>query len=93
MSDVHCNVYHSKSHVHKSSFLWGSIATNDGLILVTIDGKWLEAIMHMTKFEFINLVHSKQVQLFVSICVFSQFQLSPTFALINFQKGIQQFIP
>jgi hypothetical protein len=92
MGDVHCNVYCSKSHVHKSSSPQGSIATNDGLILLTILGKWLEAIVHMTKFEFINLAHSKQVQLLVSIRVFSKFQSSSTFALINFQEGIQQFI-
>jgi hypothetical protein len=93
MGDVHCNIYHSKSQVHKSTFFLGSIATNDGLILLTIEGKWLEAIVHMTKFEFVNLAHLKQVQLLVSIHVFSKFQLSSTFALINFQEYIQQFIP
>ncbi len=93
MGDLHYNVYHSKSHVHKLSFLRSSIATNDGPILLTIEGKLLEAIVHMTKFEFINLGHSKQVQLLVSICVFSIFQLSSTFSFINFQENIQQFIP
>jgi hypothetical protein len=39
MGDVHCSVFRSKSKVHKLSFLWGSIATNDGLILLTIEGK------------------------------------------------------
>ncbi len=39
MGDVHCNAYRSKSKVQKSCFLWGSIATNDGLILLTIEGK------------------------------------------------------
>jgi hypothetical protein len=31
--------FRSKSKVHKLGFLWGSIATNDGLILLTIEGK------------------------------------------------------
>ncbi len=57
--DVHYNAYHSKSKIHKSSFLQDSIVTNDGTILLTIEGKWLEAIVHMTKFEFLNLNLSK----------------------------------
>jgi hypothetical protein len=61
MNDVHCIIYCSKSKVHKSSFLRGSITTNDGPILSTIEGKWLETIVHMTKFEFLNLAHPKQV--------------------------------
>jgi hypothetical protein len=56
---------------------------------LTIGEKWLEAIMHMTKFELINLAHSKQVQLLVSIHVFNKFQLSSTFAFINFQEDIE----
>jgi hypothetical protein len=72
-NDVHCNACHSKSKVHKSSFLRGSITTNDGPILSTIEEKWLEAIGHMTKFEFLNLVHPKQIQFLISICVRGKF--------------------
>jgi hypothetical protein len=50
-----------KSKVYKSGFLRGSITTIDGPILSTIEGEWLEAIVHITKFEFLNLVHPKQV--------------------------------
>jgi hypothetical protein len=46
----------------------------------------------MTKFEFLNLAHPKQVQPLVSICVCCIFQLSCT-SLVGFQKDIQQFIP
>ncbi len=91
MGNVHCNACHSKSKVHKLGFLWGSIATNDGLILLTIDGKWFEVIMHITKFKFLNLAPPKQVQFFNSICVCGKFQLPPTCALVSFFKNIQQF--
>jgi hypothetical protein len=59
---------------------------------LTIKGKWLEAIAHMTKFEFLNLAHPKQVQPLVSIRVCCKFQLSHT-SLVGFKKEIQQFIP
>jgi hypothetical protein len=61
------NAYHSKSKVKKSSFLCGSIVTNDETILLTIEGKWVEGIVHMTKFAFLNLIRLKQVQIFISI--------------------------
>ncbi len=38
-SDVHCNAYHSKSTAQKLGFLHGSIAINDELVLLTIEGK------------------------------------------------------
>ncbi len=81
--DVHCNACHSKSKVHKSSFLWGSISTNDGPILLTIEGKWFETIMHMTKFEFLNLARLKQVQFLVAIFC-GKFEMLPTSALVGF---------
>ncbi len=85
-NDVHCNVCHSKSKVHKLGFL------NGVPILLIIEGKWLEAIVHMIKFEFLNLVHSKQVELLISVCVYGKFQISFTSALLGFQEDIQQFI-
>jgi len=48
MGSVHCNACHSKSTIHKSCFLHGSIATNDELMLLIIEGKWLEVIVHIT---------------------------------------------
>jgi hypothetical protein len=47
MGSVHCNTCHSKSTIHKSCFLRGSIATNDELMLLIIKGKWLEAIVQI----------------------------------------------
>jgi hypothetical protein len=58
---VYCNTYCLKSIVQKLGFFRGSLATNDELVLLTIEGKWLKAIMHMTKFEFLDLLHPKQV--------------------------------
>jgi hypothetical protein len=60
-TDVHCTVCSSKSNVHKSCFFHGLIATNVGSMLMTIEGKWHEAILHMTKFEFLDLAHPKQI--------------------------------
>jgi len=88
MNDVHYNACCSKPKVHKSSFLWGSITTNDAPILLTIERNWFEAIVHMIEFKFMNLVHLKQVQFLVSICVCGKFQLSRTSTLFGFQKDI-----
>jgi hypothetical protein len=59
---------------------------------LTNKGKWLEAIVHMIEFEFLNFAHLKQVQPLVSIHVCCKFQLSHT-SLVGFKKDIQQFIP
>jgi hypothetical protein len=42
------NICRLKSTVQKLCFLCGSIATNDELVLLTIEGEWLEAIVLMT---------------------------------------------
>jgi hypothetical protein len=48
MGGVYCNTCRSKSMVQKLSFFHDSITTNDEYVLLTIEGKWLEAIVHMT---------------------------------------------
>jgi hypothetical protein len=45
MGVLHYNTCCSKSTVQKLCFLYGSIATNDEHVLLTIEGKWLEAIV------------------------------------------------
>jgi len=70
----------------KSGFFQGFITTNDELALLTIKGKWLEAIVHMTEFEFLDLPHPKQVQHLNSIRIYGKIWLLTTFALINFQE-------
>jgi hypothetical protein len=62
-------------------------------MFLTIEGKWIEAIMHMKKSEFLDLLCLKQVQLFISIQIHGKFSLPTTLALVGFQKNIQQFIP
>jgi hypothetical protein len=62
-------------------------------MLLIIDGKWLEAIVHMRKPQFLDLFRPKQVQFLISIHIHGKFQLSTIFALIGFQEDIQQFIP
>jgi len=59
--DVYCNVCRLKLAIQKLGFLCGSIATNNELVLLIIKGKWLEAIVHMIKFGFLDLSHPKQV--------------------------------
>jgi hypothetical protein len=51
-SGVHYNICRSKSTIQKLGFFHGSIVTKDEPILLIIDGKWLEVIVHMTEFEF-----------------------------------------
>jgi hypothetical protein len=52
-------------------------------ILLTIEGKWFQTIMHMKKFEFPNLARPKQVQFLIAILC-GKFQLLPTSALVGF---------
>jgi hypothetical protein len=67
-------ICHSKSIVQKLNFFCGSITTNDELMLLTIEGKWFEAIVHMmTKSKFLYLFHPKQVQLFISIDIHGKY--------------------
>jgi hypothetical protein len=62
-------------------------------MLLTIEGKWLEAIMHVIESEFLDLPSPKQVQLFISIHIYGKSCLLITSTLVGFQKDIQQFIP
>ncbi len=71
--DVHCDTCHSKSMVQKLGFLHGSIITNDELLLLTIEGKWLEAIVHMIESNFFNLACPKEIQLLISIRIHGKF--------------------
>jgi hypothetical protein len=61
MGGVYCNDCCSKSVVQKLGFLPGSIITNDEPMLLTIENKWFEAIVHMIEFEFLDLLHPKQI--------------------------------
>jgi hypothetical protein len=85
-SGVHYNTYCSKSTIQKLSFFHGSIATKDELVLLTIEGKWFEAIVHMTKFEFLNSFHPKQVKFPILIHIQSKFQLFTTTTFVGFKK-------
>jgi hypothetical protein len=59
------------------------------LMLLTINGKRFEIIVHTIESEFLDLFCPKQVQLFISIHVHGKFQLLTTFAFVGFQKVIQ----
>jgi len=47
----------------------------------------------MTKFEFLDSSHPKQVKFPTLIHIQSKFQLSTTITFVGFQENIQQFIP
>jgi BarA-like signal transduction histidine kinase len=72
-SDVYSNACCSKSKAVKSKFLCATIITNKEPMLLTIKGKWLEAIVHMTKLLFLALPQSKQIQLLISIRIHNKF--------------------
>jgi len=73
MGNVHYNICFSKSMAQKLGFLHGSIATNDEYVLLTIECKWLKIIVHMTKSEFLDFLHPKQVQFLISIHIHCNF--------------------
>jgi hypothetical protein len=66
--------------------LHGSITTNDEHMLITIDGKWLEAFVHIPKATFLNLPYLIQIKLF--ICIYAKFLLSPTSTFIGFHEDV-----
>jgi len=70
----------------KLGFFCGSIPTNDEHVLLTIKSKWLEAIVHMTKCEFLDLPHPKQVQLLISIWYMVSFACQRHLPLLAFKK-------
>jgi hypothetical protein len=73
MGGVHCNVLF-KINVQKLYFICGFIATNDEPMLLIIEGKWFETIVHMmTKSKILYLLHPKQVQLLISIDIHGKY--------------------
>jgi hypothetical protein len=50
--------------VQKLGFFCDSITINDEHVLLINEGKWLEAIVHMIEFEFLDLPRPKQVQFY-----------------------------
>jgi hypothetical protein len=79
--------------IQKLGFLCGSITTNDELVLLTIEGKWLETIVHMIESKILDLPHLELVQFLISIHIHGNFQLLTTSTLVGFQKNIRQCIP
>jgi hypothetical protein len=72
MGSVYYNAC-SKSTIQKLNFLHGSIAINDELVLLIIEGKWLEVIVYLTKSKFLDLPHPKQIQLLILIHIHDKF--------------------
>jgi hypothetical protein len=86
ISGVYYNVCHSKSIIQKLNFRCGSIVTNDELVLLIIKGKWLEALVHMIEYEFLNLLLLKQVQLLIQFSFMVNFACQPHLLLLAFKS-------
>jgi hypothetical protein len=64
--NVHCNMYGVKTTIKKVGFLRASIAPTIGNhVPFTIEGKWFEAMVGMSKADFFVQPHPKQVQLLI----------------------------
>jgi hypothetical protein len=90
-SGVYYNICHSKSTIKKLGFFRGSITTNDEHVLLIVESKRLEAIVHTKKSIFLDIPRPKQLQLLISIHIHGKFHLLITFAFVGFQEDIQQF--
>ncbi len=76
-TDVHCNVCNSKSNVH-ICFFHGSIAT--------IEGKWHDEILRMTKFEFLDLLIQNKFNFPFQFTFMVNFNCCPHLPLVVFKK-------
>ncbi len=64
--DAHCNVCAVKTTIKKVDFLWASIVPTIGdSIFSTIEGKWLEVVVGMSKVDFFVQPCPKQIQLLI----------------------------
>jgi hypothetical protein len=57
--NVHCNVCCVKITIKKVAYLQTSIKTIENLVILTIEGKQLEATMNMSKVNFFIQPHLK----------------------------------
>ncbi len=57
--NVHCNVCCVKITIKKVAYLRTLIKTIENLIILTIESKWLEAMMSMSKVNFLIQPHPK----------------------------------
>jgi hypothetical protein len=55
-------------------------------VLLTIEGKWLEVVVHMIESKFLDLSLPKQVQLLISISFMVNFNSHPYLPLLAFRK-------
>jgi len=76
-TDVHCNVCNSKSNVHICFF-------HDSI--TTIEGKWHDEILHMTKFEFLDLLIQNKFNFSFQFTFMVNFNCCPHLPLVVFKK-------
>jgi hypothetical protein len=73
-----------KSKIEKIIYLCAFIATNNEHVLLTIEGKWMEAIVYMTISKLFNCLHLKEVQIFNKIHIYGKFWLAHTSIHVGF---------
>ena len=75
-----------------STSLRASIRYEGEPIPLIVEGKWMEALVHMKELDFLNFPQSIQVQILNKIRIQDENQLTSTFTLVGFQKkkNIQQ---
>ena len=69
-----------------STSLRASIRYEGEPIPLIVEGKWMEALVHMKELDFLNFPQSIQVQILNKIRIQDELQLNSTFTLVGFQK-------
>ncbi len=85
-SVVYCKACHSNSTIQKWNFLHSSIATNDKPMLLTIESKWLETIVHMTKSKFLVYLVQNKFNSSFQFTFMVNFHCRPHLPLLAFKK-------
>jgi hypothetical protein len=87
--NVHYNECHVKITIKNFDYLQASIAMTKNLIILTIEDKWLDAMLGMLEGNFFNQPHPKQTQLLNKTKLWGKFILTTTFQLASFEEHIE----
>jgi hypothetical protein len=80
-----------KSKIEKINFLCAFIATNNEHVLLTIEGKWMEAIVHMTNSKLFICLHLKEVQILNKIYICGKFWLTHSYWFLKMHSRINYY--
>lgn len=91
INNAHCNAYCMKSKAQKLDFLHGSIATNNKLMLLTIEGKWLKAIVHMARMHSLIFVFQNRSNSSLQITFIINSNSHSHLSLLGIKKTFNNF--